>query len=126
MLRMKRPYPSIDGLLLPSHISVLPYTHRITYVILNTIHFENEKTLSVYRRIAFFIWRNLWQMNLQGFLQIKKTRKLRVFFHSSVIATGFEPVTVCLEGRCSIQLSYATIIHFASDKIKLQLRISSS
>ncbi len=26
-----------------------------------------------------------------------------------VIATGFEPVTVYLEGRCSIQLSYATI-----------------
>ena len=25
-----------------------------------------------------------------------------------VIALGFEPRTVCLEGRCSIQLSYAT------------------
>ena len=29
-----------------------------------------------------------------------------------VIATGFEPVTVCLEGRCSIQLSYATILFY--------------
>ncbi len=26
-----------------------------------------------------------------------------------VIATGFEPVTVWLETRCSIQLSYATL-----------------
>ena len=28
----------------------------------------------------------------------------------NVIAIGFEPMTVCLEGRCSIQLSYATKI----------------
>ena len=31
-----------------------------------------------------------------------------------VIALGFEPRTVCLEGRCSIQLSYATDIFLSS------------
>jgi hypothetical protein len=30
-----------------------------------------------------------------------------------VIAKGFEPLTVCLEGRCSIQLSYATFVGVA-------------
>ena len=29
-----------------------------------------------------------------------------------VSASGFEPETVCLEGRCSIQLSYAPICNF--------------
>ena len=28
-----------------------------------------------------------------------------------VKAEGFEPSTACLEGRCSIQLSYASILH---------------
>ena len=37
----------------------------------------------------------------------KKTEKYSQSF--KVSATGFEPVTVCLEGRCSIQLSYAPI-----------------
>jgi hypothetical protein len=41
---------------------------------------------------------------------------VKITFHGAfslcdVIATGFEPVTVCLEGRCSIQLSYATIFY---------------
>jgi hypothetical protein len=31
--------------------------------------------------------------------------------------TGFEPVTLCLEGRCSIQLSYERIL-FYIDKFK--------
>ena len=41
----------------------------------------------------------------------KRSSKLGVFFlviYLCVIALGFEPRTVCLEGRCSIQLSYAT------------------
>ena len=29
-----------------------------------------------------------------------------------MIASGFEPETACLEGRCSIQLSYATLIAY--------------
>ena len=37
----------------------------------------------------------------------KPTRWVSFLF--LVIAPGFEPGTVCLEGRCSIQLSYATI-----------------
>ena len=32
-----------------------------------------------------------------------------------VIAAGFEPATVCLEGRCSIQLSYATLFRGCKD-----------
>ena len=34
-------------------------------------------------------------------------------FSDLVIAEGFEPSTVCLEGRCSIQLSYATFYSLA-------------
>ena len=41
----------------------------------------------------------------------RNTKFREVLKHSEnvvVIAPGFEPGTVCLEGRCSIQLSYAT------------------
>ena len=42
------------------------------------------------------------------FPQNKEPRKKERGFFSEVMALGFEPRTACLEGRCSIQLSYAT------------------
>jgi hypothetical protein len=43
-----------------------------------------------------------------------------------VIPEGFEPSTYCLEGSCSIQLSYGTIkkkLHFSSDFFKEPIKL---
>ena len=45
---------------------------------------------------------------LQKRLKTQNPRKCK-FTRVFVKAEGFEPSTACLEGRCSIQLSYATI-----------------
>ncbi len=39
-------------------------------------------------------------------------KKASHFYEASVIPFGFEPKTYCLEGSCSIQLSYGTKFYF--------------
>ena len=59
--------------------------------------------------VIFYIPSHLSKLRFRVLRETKKPRPLGRGFVHDVIATGFEPVTVCLEGRCSIQLSYATI-----------------
>ena len=62
-----------------------------------------------------------------------KSNKFCAHFHfdKSVIQAGFEPTTHALEGRCSIQLSYGTILNCAAKvgtffgKTKFFLRLLS-
>ena len=58
---------------------------------------------------CFFISLRAFETSFRALREMKKPRPLGRGFVRVVIARGFEPLTVCLEGRCSIQLSYATI-----------------
>ena len=44
------------------------------------------------------------------FMKVVENKKATRYEWLFVNAEGFEPSTACLEGRCSIQLSYASII----------------
>ncbi len=52
---------------------------------------------------------NLNVMRICGLGIKKPTSEKKSSDVGFVSAKGFEPLTVCLEGRCSIQLSYAPI-----------------
>ncbi len=63
---------------------------------------------------------NLYDFNVYVTADIGKTKKLTIKIVSFFVsAKGFEPLTVCLEGRCSIQLSYAPLNVILLKLIKL-------
>ena len=49
--------------------------------------------------------------NLVQYKKYNKTKKPSFSRRFSVTQSGFEPETYCLEGSCSIQLSYWALIH---------------
>ncbi len=57
--------------------------------------------------------------NLLKFISTKKVSSFEETFH--VIPPGFEPGTHSLEGCCSIQLSYETIVFWRCKNIKISL-----
>ena len=84
-------------------------------LILNTITAANQPdgwqvaNYAPLSRCWFCILLQILKLSLWLFHKIQNRALSGRGFLLDVIATGFEPVTVCLEGRCSIQLSYATI-----------------
>ncbi len=57
------------------------------------VSFSNRRRTRTFLLTSFFI----------------NKKRLTIKIVSLVSAKGFEPLTVCLEGRCSIQLSYAPL-----------------
>ena len=57
---------------------------------------------------------NFYELTSTGFEPVTFQKQKTSQFNCEVLvsASGFEPETVCLEGRCSIQLSYAPIYNF--------------
>ena len=74
----------------------------------NNFQFENKKV-----RTADLNPILLKIANINGASRDKKKwdKSKKIDLSHSVKAEGFEPSTACLEGRCSIQLSYASINH---------------
>src|SRR4051812_36839248 len=62
--------------------------------------------------VLLFHVKSQLQAHLPAFFhEIKNPRKCGLCFDHQVIPFGFEPKTYCLEGSCSIQLSYGTVLN---------------
>ena len=72
----------------------------------NNFQFENKKVRTADVNPAFIEISSIHGA-FQGFK--KKDKPKKIDLSHTVSAEGFEPSTACLEGRCSIQLSYAPI-----------------
>ena len=70
----------------------------------NNFQFENKKVRTADVNPAFIEISSIHGA-FQGFK--KKDKPKKIDLSHTVSAEGFEPSTACLEGRCSIQLSYA-------------------
>ncbi len=70
------------------------------------LHFENKKVRTADVN-PFFL--KIASINAASRGKKKGTNLKKLDLSRSVNAEGFEPSTACLEGRCSIQLSYASI-----------------
>ena len=76
--------------------------------VMNLIRYVQWIKTSAFYESSVLFFLLLARVNSDSYKKEKHHSKSDAFIR--VIAPGFEPGTVCLEGRCSIQLSYATIV----------------
>ncbi len=85
-------------------------------------YFPESCRLGIGNGLLFYRKRGCWNVVVEN----KKARLLILsnLAFVKVIPAGFEPTTHSLEGCCSIQLSYETILCFAGAKIVIEFCFS--